>query len=164
MREEQGISIIDDFHKKPFEFLSNFYVCAFEYNNFLWPSSENAFQAMKTEPENYDKFSRITPAEAKSLGRKLKIREDWKYVKVKIMYEILVSKFSNKDLRNRLMLTHESLIVEGNFWNDNFWGVHHEKGEILPLNVIKASCLPCANNNHLGRLLMHLREHISYTN
>ena len=38
------------------------------------------------------------------------------------MYDILKKKFSDDDLKARLLLTGDKKLIEGNKWHDNFWG------------------------------------------
>lgn len=127
-------------------FLSNFYIAPFEWNGLRWPHAESAYQAMKTlDTRKWGEFLNITPGLAKRKGKSLVLRPDWDDVKVDIMAQILVAKFSqNPDLKDRLLLTGDAMLVEGNSWNDRFWGV----------------CPPRSSNgkNWLGRLLMELRN------
>ncbi len=125
-------------------FLSNFYPCQVEFEGVMYPSSEHAFQAAKTRDKRERQAVRhaLTAGEAKRLGRKVSLREDWDSVRVKVMREILVDKFTrNPDLGIRLVETRNSLLIEGNHWNDTFWGVCAGRGK-----------------NHLGKLLMQVRK------
>jgi predicted NAD-dependent protein-ADP-ribosyltransferase YbiA (DUF1768 family) len=39
------------------------------------------------------------------------------------MYEVVLAKFDqHPELLTRLLATDESLLIEGNWWHDNFWG------------------------------------------
>jgi hypothetical protein len=79
---------------------------------------------------------------AKKLGRKCTIREDWDYIKLGIMDQILRAKFEqNPNLMAKLKATAPKELVEGNTWGDTYWGVCRGRGE-----------------NHLGRLLMKIRD------
>ena len=70
------------------------------------------------------------------------LREDWETVKIDVMRDVLKSKFSlNSELREKLIATGDVELIEGNHWNDRFWGVCRGKGQ-----------------NHLGKLLMELRK------
>jgi predicted NAD-dependent protein-ADP-ribosyltransferase YbiA (DUF1768 family) len=60
------------------------------------------------------------------------------------MEELLRQKFSNPVMARKLLDTDENVLVEGNDWNDTFWGVCNGKGE-----------------NHLGILLMKTRKALS---
>jgi N-glycosidase YbiA len=126
------------------EFLSNFYFCDVKYEGITYPTSEHAFQAAKTLDVSERK--RIAglgnPGLAKRAGRKLKsIRSNWDSIRIGVMEDILRIKFSNPELRAKLLSTGEEKLVEGNDWGDRFWGVCDGQGE-----------------NWLGQLLMKIRE------
>ena len=131
----------------PFEFLSNFYEKTLEYDNVWWPTLEHAYQAMKTlDPDERDTIrASRSPALAKRLGNRLKMREDWDDIKVGLMHELLRVKFRDPDLRDRLIATGEAELIEGNHWGDSFWGVCKGNGK-----------------NWLGRLLMAVRREIKH--
>lgn len=127
------------------DYLSNMYLSQVYYNGFNWPSSENAYQAMKsTTPAIQHRFTALTPRESKRLGKALEVREDWEDVKIGIMHEIVLAKFlQNRHLAEKLIDTYGQQLIEGNQWKDTFWGV----------------CPPGSKNgqNHLGRILMDVR-------
>lgn len=143
------IQIFDGEHA----FLSNFYECAVLYNNRMFSSSEAAFQSEKCiEEAEKDKFINLTPFASKKLGKKIQIRPDWEDVKEQIMYDIVYAKFSqNQDLKDKLLATDNTYLVEGNYWRDQFWGVCPENGNpgIDGLNV-------------LGQILMRVRAELRY--
>lgn len=126
---------IDDFRRKN-HFLSNFYNAKVEYNGLTYENNEAAFQAQKDLSRSAE-FTKLPPNEAKRLGRKVKLRKDWNDVRVSIMYEIVFNKFChNTELREKLINTGDSYLIEGNTWNDKFWGVckgegRNELGKIL---------------------------------
>ena len=122
-------------------FLSNFYECNITYNGVTYRNNEAAFQAQK-DIKRSEEFANLSPASAKRLGRKVTLRRDWEEVKLDIMYELLKCKFDqNPSLKEKLINTGDRLLVEGNDWHDTYWGVCNGKG-----------------SNHLGKLLMKLRE------
>lgn len=90
-----------------YSFLSNFYPCQIEYYGVKYPTSEHAFQAAKThnimQKEAIKKAD--TPGKAKRLGRKVEIRSDWEEVKDQVMYEIILNKFKNKEMKAKLLAT-----------------------------------------------------------
>lgn len=136
---------IDSFDGE-YRFLSNFYVKDFKWSTqWIWKSAEHAYQAAKCEPSNALAFLEIhqasTPGKAKRLGKKVKLRSEWDAIKLDIMYSILMSKFSDKELQEKLLATGNMELIEGNDWGDEFWGVCDRKGL-----------------NHLGRLLMKVRN------
>lgn len=130
--------MIDRFRDDYF-FLSNFYPCKVEYKGITYPTSEAAYQAQKT----LDKSERLRiskledPHDAKTEGQKLALRADWEDVKVIEMYLIVENKFAqNPQLKKLLLQTGDEMLVEGNHWNDTFWGVcngvgHNKLGMIL---------------------------------
>lgn len=128
-----------------YEFLSNFYPSEVEYNGIKFPTVEHAYQAAKCKTkEEMQKFTEYdTPGKAKRAGRKVDLRNDWEDVKLNIMGELLRQKFSNLAMAEKLLETDKEFLVEGNNWNDTFWGVCDRKGE-----------------NHLGVILMKLRSEL----
>lgn len=131
-----------------FEFLSNFYPVDLLVDGIAYHSSEAAFQAAKT-PDISQKI-RIsdakTPGEAKRLGRQVTMRRDWEEKKDKVMFDLLRKKFARgTDLARRLDATGDAVLVEGNKWHDQYWGV--------------CTCPKCGGvgRNVLGQLLMTVR-------
>ena len=135
---------IDSF-RGDYDFLSNFYSCPVEYDGLTYQNTEAAFQAAKCVDRNErEKFVSLSPGQAKKLGRKVDLREDWETVKIDVMRDVLKSKFSlNFELREKLIATNDVELIEGNHWNDRFWGVCRGSGE-----------------NWLGKILMEERERI----
>ena len=139
-------SLIDKFDGE-YDFLSNFYNCPVTYKGITYRNSEAAFQAQKitdvyTQVRNY---SDATASEAKKLGRHCTLRSDWDDIRVDEMRAIVLQKFlQNPRLEKRLLDTGTATLIEGNWWNDTFWGVC--KGE---------GC------NMLGLILMEVRDYIS---
>ncbi|WP_078598622.1 NADAR family protein [Evansella clarkii] len=123
-----------------YHFLSNFYESPIVYNGIKYRNAEAAFQAQK-QPERAHEFSPLPPNEAKRLGRRVKLRADWDHVKIGIMRDIVTAKFErNPYLKDRLLATGDATLIEGNWWNDRFWGVCNGEGR-----------------NELGKILMELR-------
>ena len=126
-------------------FLSNFYPSIIEFEGQRYPTVEHAFQAAKTSDPKLRKRIREagTPGTAKALGRKVPLRQDWERVKLDVMLGFLRKKFGHSMLRDLLLGTGTAKLVEGNTWNDTFWGVVDGRGR-----------------NHLGRLLMQVRDEL----
>ncbi len=135
---------IDSFHGE-YRFLSNFYPALTMFDGVLYPTSEHAYQAAKTNNKEARELIREcrTPGDAKRMGKTVKLRDGWtEDSRIAAMGLILGSKFDrNPDLRQKLMDTHPAELIEGNTWGDVFWGVCRGRGE-----------------NNLGRLLMAIRE------
>lgn len=137
--------MINDFRGKYF-FLSNFFPCTVKYEDIIYPSTEHAFQAVKSlDPEERKRIAQIlNPSLVKRAGRRVKLRKDWEEVKVQLMYEIVKAKFTqNESLKERLLKTGEEPLQEGNTWHDIFWGVCNGRGQ-----------------NHLGKILMRVRNEL----
>ena len=130
--------------KGDYAFLSNFYPCKIvdrEYPGIIYNSVEAAFQAAKVKEEKVRReFSFLEPNFAKKKGRKIKLRPDWEQVKDSIMEYYCRQKFSNPELRTKLMNVTEP-IVEDNWWHDTYWGKCNGIGE-----------------NKLGQILTKIRE------
>lgn len=125
-------------------FLSNFYNKSFLYKGKEWPTSEHAYQAMKSNEEAVQEWVRKSPtaAVAKRRGREIAIRRDWDYVKIDVMDDILHYKFNDAELMYKLQQTYPYELVEYTWWGDTFFGVN-ENFEGL---------------NHLGKILTNIRN------
>lgn len=135
--------MIDSFREE-YRFLSNFYPANFVWQGFFWPTVEHAYQAAKTLAleERIQILGLSTPGQAKSMGRRITMRDDWDHIKVNIMREIVTEKFNqNSHLMYLLEETKPHNLIEGNTWGDIFWGQCNGQGE-----------------NHLGRILMEIRD------
>ena len=127
-------------------FLSNMYPCPVVYEGMEFKCAEAAFQAAKTlNLEMRKRFTQMDGFEAKRFGRSVKLRDDWDKVRLPVMSWVLLDKFTrNADLKEKLLMTGDIPLIEGNNWNDRFWGVCNGVGD-----------------NNLGRLLMRLRKHLN---
>lgn len=142
--------------KRLYRFLSNFHPSPILYHNEIYPTAEHLFQALKTRNDKTRSLIRELkyPSEARSKGRQIELRSDWEQVKNKAMTLVVKLKFSQDDkLKNRFLKTKERLLIEGNYWHDNYWG--------------KCSCPRCRHiygQNQLGKILMKLREEFQQKN
>lgn len=127
------------------DFLSNFYPAIVHLDTEAYLTVEHAYQAAKTNDPKERKKIRDThsPFRAKQMGKKVTLRKDWESVKIDVMRKLVREKFTHIDLRDRLLATGDAKLVEGNDWNDTFWGVCNGKGE-----------------NWLGRILMEVRDEL----
>ena len=120
------------------------------YQNIVYPTTEHAYQAAKVE--SLDVKTSIknchTPADAKDYFETHDIKPDHDWTiekKLMVMEELLVIKFGGKEplLTRALLATGDAELIEGNTWNDTFWGVCNNIGE-----------------NNLGRILMKVRKEL----
>lgn len=126
-----------------FSFLSNFYPAPVQFDGHEYRTVEHAFQAAKTDDrlQRLDVRLALTPGQAKRLGRKVTLRPGWNDERLQVMRGLLLQKFApGSTLAGQLVRTEGRPLVEGNVWNDRFWGVCDGRGE-----------------NHLGLLLMEVR-------
>jgi len=69
---------------------------------------------------------------------------DWEEQKLEVMYEVLIDKFTqNEEIQAELLATGSATLQENSHYDD-FWGIGKDK----------------TGENHLGRLLMRLREEL----
>jgi len=97
---------------------------------------ETPYQAAKTN--NWSRKEEIWqvgmnegPAAAKRLGsdrKKTILRDDWDEVKLPIMIELVQKKFDIPHRKKKLMSTGYAVLVEGNTWNDTYWGICNRRG------------------------------------
>ena len=133
-------------HKNQYGWLSNFYPSKLYYMGRWWPTSEHAYQAMKSEFFKYQEYVREAknPSKAKKRGREIEIRSDWEIVKYNIMIEILKAKFSNNTiLLRKLLKTGNAKLVEKSP-TDYIWGCGKD----------------FSGKNLLGKALMEVREYL----
>jgi ribA/ribD-fused uncharacterized protein len=155
--------VIPEF-KGDYYFLSNFHYHTQHFVTSDKPlkmaTAEHAFQAAKykaltdaTEDEKVSYVVKVssakTPTEARKIGKNVEGLDvaAWDAMKISVMREILLNKFSDADLEARLMGTGDAMLVEGNTWGDTFWGRCDKKGF-----------------NILGVLLMEIRGYYRLCN
>ena len=133
------MEVIDNF-KGEYFFLSNFYQSPVVFNGYTFQSAEAAFQAQKC-PQREGSFVHLTPSQAKALGRRVPLRSDWEQIKDWVMEDVVDHKFrQNPALAVKLIDTNPAILIEGNTWNDKYWGQVNGEGA-----------------NKLGKILMNLR-------
>jgi N-glycosidase YbiA len=125
---------------------SNFAAYPIRLKGKTWPTSEHYFQAQKFagKPDEAEIRKANSPMIAARMGRDRKrpLRLDWESVKVAVMREAVLAKFTqHADLQKLLLETGDLKIVERTE-NDRYWG---DGGD-------------GSGKNMLGRLLMEVRE------
>jgi len=124
----------------------------------VWPTSEHAFQGMKSRNHATQEVVRAkaSPGKAAHYGRSLLLRADWNnvvsgstlkllqgvLVKDEIMYEVVLAKFTqNANCRVELLSTGTATLIEA-AESDPYWGEGCSK----------------TGYNKLGQILMLVRE------
>jgi ribA/ribD-fused uncharacterized protein len=151
--------MIDHFNGEYF-FLSNFYPHPVDFEGIIYPSSEHAFQAAKTNLSIERLRIRDQPSasKAKSEGRKLKLREDWEEVKDEVMYQICKEKFKDPSLAKKLLATAPRKLIEGNWWGDIYWGIADTTAYSRRHDRILTKG---EGQNKLGEILMRVRSELA---
>lgn len=128
-----------------YRWLSNFHLCLIQFDGIVYPATENAYMAAKCKMQTQRViFESVAPKVAKAEGMKVVLREDWEQVKLDIMYQLNLQKFSNDPhLRACLLATGDAYIEETNWWGDKFWGVCKNEGR-----------------NELGKIIMRVRKEL----
>ena len=127
-------------------FLSNLFGTKIQINELIFENAESAFQSFK-DLKRQREFEKIDGVTAKKLGKKVNLRNDWTEIKKEIMELVLREKFSNEVLKQKLIATGNTELIETNHWGDYFWGVCNGRGK-----------------NELGKLLMKLRKEFQNEN
>lgn len=144
-----GKETINSFRDK-YDFLSNFYLKPIVVNGVEYQTSEHYYQAMKASNDADKKkvMEAKTPGEAKRIVKKIEVRKDFQQQNLAFMLIALQAKF-NKGSKEAEMLvsTGDALLIEGNYWHDNFWG-----------NCFCPKCVLIDGKNVLGKMLMIVRE------
>lgn len=150
LTENETTEAIDTFRDE-WDFLSNFFPVPVEIEGITYPTTEHAFQAMKTHEtsERYLVRDASTPAGAKRKGKKVALRDNWDTERFAVMEQVLRAKFSAPHLRDKLLATGDRVLIEGNTWRDTTWGMVRDK-----------ATGQWRGRNELGKLLMKLRDEL----
>lgn len=137
---------------QPYYEFTNFYASPVTIDGKLWPTTEHYFQAQKY-PSNVGLQERIrkaaTPREAFNITRepgndRFKV-PNWDVIKYDVMLKAVRNKFNQlAHLKDLLLKTGNAILVENAGPNDSVWGAG---GDYM-------------GTNHLGRILMHVRDEL----
>ena len=133
--------------KGEYSWLSNMHDCVVFLRQHRFKSVENAYMAAKKidDIKGWVEFCLQNPPNiCKKESRNIEVRKDWDDIKLSVMYDLLIQKFSQEPFRTKLLDTGNENIQEGNYWNDTFWGVDLKQN-------------PNVGENNLGRLIMYIR-------
>lgn len=133
--------IIRNFTSTETRWLSNMWLLnvPIVHEGIQYPSSENLYQALKVEHQNERSFiASLSPSDSKKLRLpRHQNAEMHMRLAVRLKFD------SNPDLKQMLIDTGDKLLVEGNWWNDDYWGVNKNSG---------------VGRNLLGIILMDVRS------
>lgn len=144
-------SCIDINTDKNYVCLLNDYPCDIVYQGLHFNCVTSAYEAQKAKSEIkklfYTHLDATQSLQLSKINNLSDNRIQLNSTHIDIMHELLKDKFSNnKDCLSKLLFTKSNILVYNNSWHDNFWGI--------------CSCENCSdkNYNHLGRLLMSIRD------
>lgn len=146
---------------------SNFYQKTFNYKGHLMGSLEQAFMYEKALYFNDEDIiyeltqGPITPQLSKRLGRAVKPfnAEEWSEVSYQKMVEALRVKFSEPNLKQRLLDTNDLILVEASPF-DAIWGIKIGIDELETLTQLPKF----KGQNLLGKALMQVRDELKSLN
>lgn len=133
------------FTKPETRWLSNMAFVDIEFEGVIYPSTENFYQAMKyNEQEVREYIATLRPWEAKAYSRAHPMTNDrFEWGKVRIMAYAQRKKYRQEPFQQKLLLTGDAHLEEGNWWGDRFWGVDIKTRQ---------------GENQLGEILMSIRK------
>ena len=141
--------MIDNFRGQH-RWLSNFAFGGVNVYGYQFQNREAAFQAMKCEDkQDIIQFLNMSAKEAKAAGQKVRLRADWEKIKDEVMYTVCKAYFTQcPEEKQKLLSTGKEMLVEGNNWHDNHWGI--------------CRCEKCGDRgeNMLGKILMRIRDEL----
>jgi len=152
-------TIIDKFDGTDNTFLSNFYPFEIRYGGEDFQTTEHAYQYMKAVKGSKAEDGQLwtdkirlasTPAKTKKYGRQCPLVPDWEEIKLGIMKGVLIQKFKDTPLWEKLDATGNAYLIEGNTWHDNQFGICVKKN-------CERGCWKKKGQNKLGLFLMQLR-------
>ena len=139
-----------------YRWLSNFEPCKIILDGIEYPSVEHAYMSAKCNDFRWKEFCSNPKNKAGHIKRQSKrlrkkgfyidafyLVDNWEDIRVLIMKECLVQKFTQEPYNSKLIATKNLHIQEGNRWGDKFWGV---------------CLLSNEGENNLGKLIMEIRS------
>lgn len=160
--------------RQEFSYLSNFNVLKnkIHYFGYYYISVEAGYMAQKCDDVAWKQYcSTISShsnaqSEMKKAAYKVDLVKDFRDKQLKIMLDLLRLKFrNNPELANKLVATYPRMIMEGNVWNDRYWGATIPKQNLsdnveLEKLYEKFPQYFYVGQNYLGRLLMKVRDEL----
>lgn len=163
MKLPEGFQVVNDTQILGFfneyRFLSNFHPCEILIDGIVYPSTEHAYMAYKTDDVAIkQKIAKLVkPSDAKEMGNTVKLRSDWNYFRVAAMLNCLHLKFNPEtELAKMLLATGDKYLEETNWWHDEFWGVYKPVLKNFPGDAGPGGM------NMLGKCLMIVRGNLRY--
>ena len=139
--------MIEHFKSDEYSWLSNFAPCKIILDGIEYVSVEHAYMSAKSDNQEWKIFCKNEPkaGKVKRASSDITLIKDWNSIKISVMKECLEQKYSQSPYKEKLIDTGTEYIQEGNWHNDEFWGVN------LNTNPPKGS-------NMLGKFIMEKRN------
>jgi len=124
-------------------FLSDYFNQSFKYDGIVYNNAICAYLAQLIEnPTQKNIISHAIPRDAiQMIKRSKNVRQLTDEEKFDLMYQVCKAKFSNKELKDKLLATENEELINQTTWDNPFWGKTNKQGK-----------------NTLGKVLMKLRE------
>jgi len=147
--------MIHTFKSEEHGWLSNMTICKIQLKGRFFKSVEHAYVSEKRGDDEWRTYcanqgfhpNSHSPYQIKKKGQDITIRPDWDDVKLLVMEHCLREKFKHEPFRTLLKETGNQNIQEGNYWGDAYWGIDLKQN-------------PNVGENHLGRLIMKIRNEL----
>lgn len=136
--------------REEYDWLSNMYSVLISYKGIVYQSTEAAYMSQRNDSEEWQKICTDPFSKGGDIKRKSKFitdKPEWPLIKLRVMEEVLRIKFNIPFLKEKLLATCDQNIQEGNTWKDDFWGIRFDMQ-------------PNYGENHLGRLIMKIRQEL----
>ncbi|MCF0113431.1 MAG: NADAR family protein [Bacilli bacterium] len=129
---------------KDYDFLNPYYQHLISYHGITYKNAEAAFQAQKN-PKYARQFVSLSGPKARTLGSKVMPLPGWEDKQLDVMEDICRAKFSDEELKQKLIATFPAILINGNTRGEKFWGASLKTG---------------IGRNHLGEILTDIREEL----
>lgn len=137
------------FTTKDHRWLSNMAYVPITFEGITYPSTENFYQAMKYVDQNVREYvATLSPYAAKAYSRQNPMtNERFEWGKIRVMTYAQRKKYQQEPFQQKLLLTGDAHLEEGNWWGDRFWGVDIKTRQ---------------GENHLGEIIMNIRKEMQH--
>lgn len=127
-----------------YDFLANTFNHPFVFDGLKFSTAEAAFYAQRVrDVKARRKYTRLNPNQARSKALQAIPIDEWDSRKLSIMEKVLRAKFSDPELKKKLLDTGDASLINTNSYRDDYWGIYMGKGK-----------------NKLGVLLEKIRDEL----
>lgn len=134
-----------NYFRGEYGWLSNFRKVDISINGITYSSIEHAWLSFRADDEEWKRLCSDEEYEAKHLKKISKhfpLPQTFMDNRDDIMKSLLIQKYTQEPFKTKLLETGKREIIEGNYWNDTYWGVDLKTG---------------IGENNLGKYIMEIR-------